>query len=170
MKNVSKRMKVVLGGLLILFLLIQFVPYGRNHSNPPVKREPLWDSPPTRALAQTGCFDCHSNETVWPWYSHVAPVSWLVQHDVDEGRQKLNFSDWGADRKGEELDELLEVIRKGEMPLKVYLVTHPEARFTSLQREQLADGFLAMNNGNYSSGKKEKIEEKEEGKEQEYDE
>ena len=61
------------------FLLIQFVPYGRSHTNPPVLSEPAWDSPETRVLAQTACFDCHSNETDWsPWYTKVAPASWLV--------------------------------------------------------------------------------------------
>ena len=65
---------VAVGG----FLLIQLVPFGRDHTNPPVVQEPNWDSPATRELAQRACFDCHSNETVWPWYSNIAPVSWLV--------------------------------------------------------------------------------------------
>ena len=73
---------VLLGG----FLLMQFVPYGRNHSNPPVISEPHWDSPQTRELAVDACFDCHSNETNWPWYSNIAPVSWMVQRHTDEGR------------------------------------------------------------------------------------
>ncbi len=100
--------RVLFGSLLVLlagFLLIQLVPYGRNHTNPPVLQEPNWDSPQTRALAQRACFDCHSNETEWPWYSHVAPVSWLVQRDVEEGREKVNFSTWGQGgaEEGEEL-------------------------------------------------------------------
>ena len=65
---------VAVGG----FLLIQLVPFGRDHTNPPVVQEPKWDSPATRELAKRACFDCHSNETVWPWYSNIAPVSWLV--------------------------------------------------------------------------------------------
>ena len=65
--------------------LFSFVPYGRDHVNPPVGAEPSWDSPETRALARQACFDCHSNETEWPAYSTVAPVSWLIQHDVSEG-------------------------------------------------------------------------------------
>ena len=72
-------------------LVIQLIPYGREHSNPAVVSEPPWDSPATRAFAVTACFDCHSNETEWPWYSNIAPMSWLVQRDVDEGRQHLNF-------------------------------------------------------------------------------
>ena len=83
-------------GLVVLgiFALIQAVPYGRSHTNPPVTAEAPWDSARTRELAVRACYDCHSNETTWPWYSNVAPMSWLVQRDVDEGRGVLNFSEW----------------------------------------------------------------------------
>src|SRR5690348_18457917 len=96
------RLRVVLGLVLaaiVLFGLIQLIPYGHNHTNPPVAQEPTWDSPQTRDLAVRACFDCHSNETVWPWYSNIAPLSWLIQHDVDEGRQNLNFSDWNGSQR-----------------------------------------------------------------------
>ena len=125
------------------FVLIQLVPYGRNHTNPPVVKEPNWDSSQTRDLAQNACFDCHSNETVWPWYSNVAPVSWLVQSDVDEGRRYLNFSEWGRGEEGEEAEEWVEVIREGEMPLPYYLITHPEARLSASQQQELIKGLLA---------------------------
>ena len=69
----------------LLLVAIQFAPYGRAHTNPPVRREPSWDTPANRELARRACFDCHSNETAWPWYTSVAPVSWLAQRDVDEG-------------------------------------------------------------------------------------
>ncbi|MEZ4770229.1 MAG: heme-binding domain-containing protein [Caldilineales bacterium] len=78
----------VILALVAVFLLIQLVPYGRDHTNPPVVQEPVWDSPQTEALARAACYDCHSNEVVWPWYSNIAPISWLVQRDVDEGRQR----------------------------------------------------------------------------------
>lgn len=129
----------VVGG----FLLIQVVPYGRNHSNPPVTGEPNWDSPQTRDLAQRACFDCHSNETVWPWYSNVAPISWLVQHDTEDGRESLNFSTWGHGGEGDELDEISEVIAEGEMPPAVYLMTHPEAKLTAAEKQALMDGLEA---------------------------
>ena len=88
-----KRIALSLIGLLLLaFVAIQLVPYGRDHDNPAVIAEPNWDSPQTRDLFMTACGDCHSYETEWPWYSNIAPVSWLVQHDVEEGREKLNFS------------------------------------------------------------------------------
>ncbi len=134
-------------GLVVLvggFLLIQLVPYGRNHTNPPIINEPNWDSPQTRALAQRACFDCHSNETVWLWYTNVAPFSWLAQNDTDEGRSKLNFSEWGAGRReGERPGEMAETILEGEMPPIIYLPTHPAARLTSAEKELLIAGLKA---------------------------
>lgn len=124
--------------LAALLVVIQLVPYGRDHANPPVTAEPAWDSPETRALAVAACFDCHSNETVWPWYSNVAPVSWLVQRDVDEGREKLNFSEWG---RPQEADEAGETVREGEMPPRQYLITHPEARLSDVELATLAAGL-----------------------------
>ncbi len=115
--------------------------------NPPVVKEPTWDSPQTRALAQRACFDCHSNETVWPWYSRSLAASWLVTMDVREGRRRLNFSDWGANRQGEggggerENHDLGESVLEGEMPPFQYLLMHPEARLTASEKEQLASGL-----------------------------
>jgi hypothetical protein len=142
-----KRILLLFGfGVVGLFLLIQLVPYGRNHNNPAVVSEPAWDSPETRGLAVRACFDCHSNETRWPWYSNVAPVSWFVQRDVDEGRVSLNFSEWGAGRY-EELDEIGEVVQEGEMPPQQFLITHPEARLSSSEKEQLTLGLYATFQG-----------------------
>jgi mono/diheme cytochrome c family protein len=139
---------VKLAGLVVIlgiggFLLIQLVPYGRNHTNPPVLSEPNWDSPQTRELAQRACFDCHSNETVWPWYSNIAPLSWLVQNDTNEGREKLNFSTWDNGGRGEEPGEAIETISEGEMPMPVYLITHPAARLTPAEKQALIDGLRA---------------------------
>ncbi len=131
-------------GLIVLLLLIQLVPYGRDHTNPPVMREPNWDSPETRALAQVACFDCHSNETAWLWYTNVAPFSWLVQRDVEEGRSKLNFSEWGLTNQGEEeMDEMDETLREGEMPPLQYTLIHADARLTPDERNQLLRGLQA---------------------------
>ncbi len=127
--------------VVVLFVLIQLVPYGRNHTNPPVLAEPEWDSPQTRELAVRACFDCHSNETKWPFYSHIAPMSWLVQKDVDEGRSRLNFSEWT--RPQQDADDAAEVVREGTMPLKQYLILHPEARLSAAEREALANGLEA---------------------------
>ena len=125
--------------LAALFLAMQFVPYGRAHANPPVLGEPAWDSPQTRALAARACFDCHSNQVNWPVYSHVAPVSWLVQRDVEEARAHLNFSEWT--RPQDDADEAGEEVREGEMPLKIYTLMHAHARLTDAEREQLAAGL-----------------------------
>jgi len=124
---------------MALTAAIQLVPYGRDHDNPPVTREPIWDRAETRALASRACFDCHSNETTWPWYADIAPVSWLVQHDVDEGRAVLDFSEW--DRTYEEAEESSETVREGEMPMAVYTWMHPAARLDPDEREQLARGL-----------------------------
>jgi hypothetical protein len=140
----TRRRTWILGVMLTvvgLAVIAQIVPYGRKHGNPPVVAEPRWDTAQTRALAERACFDCHSNQTKWPWYSHVAPVSWLVQHHVDEGREVLNFSDWS--RRYKEAGEAAETVREREMPPRSYLLAHPEARLTDAEREQLARGFEA---------------------------
>ncbi|MCA9959404.1 MAG: heme-binding domain-containing protein [Anaerolineales bacterium] len=144
----SKVSRYLLRGLAVVFVgfvLIQLVPYGRAHENPSVVQEPNWDSPETRALVERACFDCHSNETEWPWYSNIAPVSWLVQHDVEEGRSKLNFSTWGQGRN--EADEAVEVVQEGEMPMPVFLIMHPEARLSAAEKDALIRGLAATVGG-----------------------
>lgn len=127
--------------LLAILVLIQAVPYGRDHANPTVAAEPEWDHPQTRELFHRACGDCHSNETRWPWYSHVAPVSWLVQNDVEEGREHLNVSEWGQGEQ--EADEAAEMVEEGEMPLWFYEPLHPEARLTEQEAERLVRGLEA---------------------------
>lgn len=128
--------------LLGIFVLIQLVPYGHGHENPPVVSEPPWDSPQTRETFFRACGDCHSNETRWPWYSYIAPVSWLVQHDVEDGRSEFNVSEWGMPRKNEG-DEAAEKVREGEMPLPIYLIMHPEARLSAEEKRQFIQGLVA---------------------------
>ncbi len=126
--------------VVLLGFAIQLVPYGRDHSNPPVSKEPIWDAPATRELFYRACGDCHSNLTVWPWYSHVAPVSWLVQHDVDEGRAEFNVSEY--DRPKQEGHEAAQMIRDGEMPPWFYLPLHAEARLDDDDRKALVRGLV----------------------------
>lgn len=128
--------------LVVLFVVIQFIPYGHAHDNPPVVAEPAWDSSATRDLARGACFDCHSNETDWPWYTNIAPVSWLATRDVDEGRRALNFSEWDTSGGGH-TDEASEVVREGEMPPIYYGWLHSSARLTETEVEQLAAGLDA---------------------------
>lgn len=128
-----------LGGFVLVGLLIQAVPYGRDHSNPPVVAEPAWDSPRTRELAVRACFDCHSNEVVYPAYSNVAPFSWAVQTHVEAGRDALNFSEWN--RPQDEADEAAETVREGSMPPAYYTVAHSNARLTAAEKQELAAGL-----------------------------
>lgn len=137
-----KRPLKVLLALVIAFVVIQLLPIGRNHANPPVTKEPEWPSPEVRALAVRACFDCHSNETKWPWYSSVAPVSWLVSHDVDEGRRELNFSEF--DQRQRHAKDAAEEVREKEMPPAIYFPMHPEAKLTDAERQQLVAAFEAM--------------------------
>jgi hypothetical protein len=142
-RNVIK----ILGGIVLVGLVaviaIQFVPVQRT--NPPVVSEPNWDSPQTRALMERACFDCHSNQTRWPAYAYVAPVSWLVAEHVNEGRATLNFSDWA--RSGNEGEEMIESIQRGEMPMKNYVLLHPEANLTATEQQQLIAGIIVTFGG-----------------------
>ena len=122
-----------------LFVGLQFVPYARDHASPPKRVEPNWDSPETRETFFRVCRDCHSNETSWPWYAYVAPVSWLVRYDVDEGRSHFNVSDWGRDPQHG--DEAAKMVREGKMPLWFYLPLHPEARLSPEERSRFIRGL-----------------------------
>jgi len=139
--------RLAYGGLLAVafFALIQAVPYGRNHTNPPVTQEPKWDSPQTRTLAARACFDCHSNLTKWLWYSNIAPVSWLIQRDVDGGRSQFNFSEWNKPQDIS-IGDLADSIRSGSMPPWFYTVPHPSAMLTSSEKNALIRGLTATLN------------------------
>jgi mono/diheme cytochrome c family protein len=136
-----KMITLLLVGGAILFAAIQLVPYGKNHTNPTVQQEPNWNSSQTRQLAVAACFDCHSNQTQWPWYSNIAPMSWLIQHDVEEGRQVLNFSEWG--NRHAEVDDIAEIIQGGEMPPGYYGLLHPAAQLKPSQKQTLIQGMQA---------------------------
>lgn len=135
MQKNLKNLLMLVGAGLAVFVLIQLVPFGRDHTNPPTVSEPNWSSPEARALVKQNCFQCHSNETEWPWYANVAPASWLVQFDVNNGRRRFNFSDWN--KNPERLDEMIETIQEGEMPPLQYTLFHPEARLNAQQRQEL---------------------------------
>lgn len=138
--------KAILGGIAILigaFAILQLLPFGPEYDNPPVVREPAWDSKETRNLVERGCFDCHSNETVWPWYSRIAPMSWMLWRDVQKGREALNFSEWTPQHRQEvDTEEAVELVEKGEMPLPYYIILHPEADFTQIEQGKLVNGLI----------------------------
>ncbi|MCE1253436.1 MAG: heme-binding domain-containing protein [Anaerolineae bacterium] len=135
----KKAALIIIGVGIALFVLIQFVPYGRDHNNPPITQQVVWDSPQTEALARRACYDCHSNETVWPWYSNVAPMSWLVAHDVEEARLNMDFSE--QDNSSIRAEELIRQIESGKMPPPQYTIIHSEARLSDAEKQQFIDGI-----------------------------
>ncbi len=138
-------MKLVklLAGAAIVLAAIQLVPYGRDHKNPVVTGEPKWDSPRTSELFGRACKNCHSNETIWPWYSSVAPASWLTQIDVSLGRKAFNVSEWGRTTGENEGDKAAGEVKEGKMPPFFYLPAHPEGKLSAEEKADLVKGLTA---------------------------
>jgi hypothetical protein len=134
-------LKRTLVGALVLLVLLQLVPYGRDHANPPVTGEPPWDSPRTRELFMRVCGDCHSHETDWPWTAWISPSSWLVQRDVREAREHFNVSTW--DRGPGDADQAAEEYEEGAMPPWFYPPMHPRAWLDAEERAALLAGLRA---------------------------
>lgn len=139
-----KRTTGVLLGLGVVLVGIQLVPVDRT--NPPVTGEvPAPDD--VRAVLERSCWDCHSNETSWPWYSRVAPASWLVAEDVEDGRRHANFSTWDrydAEERDEVMEEVVEVMEGEEMPLWQYTLLHRDAQLSRAERERLIEWARAV--------------------------
>ena len=128
----------LISGIVVGVLVgIQFIPVERT--NPDIIDEVNWDSEATRELAKKACFDCHSHETIWPWYSYVAPLSFRIAHHVNHGREYLNFSDWG--QPNESFDGIKEVIDEEEMPLWDYVLMHSDAKLTQEETKALLSGL-----------------------------
>jgi hypothetical protein len=142
--------KKIIYGLLALLVIIQFIRIDKT--NPEVDPEldfvVLSNTPrDIQNLLQSSCYDCHSNETIYPWYSNVAPVSWWIKKHVNDGRGHLNFSGWGEydeKRKDHKLEEIIEEVEEHEMPLKSYLIMHSEAELKDTQREQLTTWIQSL--------------------------
>jgi hypothetical protein len=138
-----KKLKWVFGALVAAFALMQLANPPRT--NPPVTHDLIATTAPPpeiAAMLHAACYDCHSSETRWPWYSRIAPVSWLVANDVTEGRKNLNLSDWPSDkpdRAARRLEDMSEKIGYGEMPPKKYSAIHAAARLTEDRRKKLTD-------------------------------
>ena len=130
----------VIGIAVVVFILIQFIPYGRtSHTNPAAANPFKWTDPQAKAIAKDSCYDCHSNRTKWWWATDIAPFSWLVQHDVDSGRARLNFSDWAGVPSA---DEFAHRINDG-MPPPQYTLMHSNAKLSDAQKQTLIDGYAA---------------------------
>lgn len=129
--------------LVVLFGVIQLIPYGHNHANPAVVAEPVWKDSGTKDLAVRACYDCHSDQTTWPWYSNVAPVSWLITSDVEEGRGNVNFSEWPSNSLASQtlFGAAAQVVQSGKMPPFYYVWMHPTANLTATEKSQLVQGL-----------------------------
>ena len=133
----KKIIVIVVLALVAVLILIQFIPVDRQ--NPPVALD-IPALPEAKAVLKASCYDCHSHETVWPWYSYVAPVSWLVARDVHKGREELNFSTWNqysAKERLKKLHESWEEVEEGEMPLWFYTAVHRGANLSPEDRATL---------------------------------
>ena len=125
--------------LLVILIAIQFIPVDKN--NPP-ERSAAAAPAEVQVLLRRACFDCHSNETVWPWYSHIAPASLLIARDVKNGRKEVNFSTWETfdeKRKARKLKEIAKEVEKGDMPPFYYLPVHPDAKLSPAERDVIVN-------------------------------
>ncbi|HSG30777.1 MAG TPA: heme-binding domain-containing protein [Thermodesulfobacteriota bacterium] len=123
--------------LFIVLIAIQFIPVART--NPPVTSD-IQAPADVKNIFKRACYDCHSNETKWPWYSKVAPSSWFVINHINEGRDEYNFSTWdkySAEKKSEIIEEIWEEVDEGEMPLWSYIILHPEAKLSADDKKVL---------------------------------
>lgn len=134
------RRSALVGAAVVV--LVQLVPYGWSHPNPPVVDGAPWPLASAERLARSSCYACHSNETDWPIYSYIAPMSWLVRSDVEAGRDELNFSNW--DDHDSEADDAADAIADGSMPPTQYTALHPDAALSAEEKQQLIDALLTM--------------------------
>ena len=139
----ARLLTVIFAATLGTMVTIQAIPYGRAHSNPPITGEPEWATPRTRELMVRACFGCHSNEVEYPAYASVAPISWVIETHVAEGREKVNYSEFDSRQRG--ADETIEVIEEGSMPPAYYTQfgRHPEAKLTTAEIAELIAGLKA---------------------------
>jgi hypothetical protein len=152
-------LKKILIGLGIIIVAIQFIPVDR--SNPPVTQE-IEAPANVLSILKTSCYDCHSNESKWPWYSYVAPVSFLVAGDVEDGRKRVNFSEWDKydeKKQAKKLEYIVDVVEEGEMPLPMYTFIHTDAKLDPSKIRIIKD-WVNSDNGQDGRLRYEKEEEK----------
>jgi hypothetical protein len=135
-----KVLKILFIILVIALIVVQFVP-NKMPGNRVAGKDDLIKSgvlpENISTILRTSCYDCHSNQTSFPWYSKVAPASWLLAMDIREGRDNLNFSDWGSYNKRKQIKHLRKIkeeVSSGEMPLKKYLIIHRNAKLSPEQK------------------------------------
>lgn len=128
MKSIGAKIGIA---IVLIGLGIQFIPV--KQANPPVTGDLVAPGAVTAVLRKS-CYNCHSNETTWPWYTHIAPGSWLITWDVDRGRKLMNFSEWDkydAEQKGFYNSQIYQMVSTKQMPPVQYMILHPEARLDS---------------------------------------
>ncbi len=133
MKFNYKLILIIVG---VVIVVLQLIPIERN--NPPIQTQINWDSEFTKATFYKACADCHSNETKWPWYSYIAPISYLISYDVTTGRYHFNISEINDDER----DEAAREVRKGAMPMAVYLPLHSEANLNEADKLKFIEGLI----------------------------
>jgi hypothetical protein len=159
MKTLLRVLKWMAITLVVLFLGAQFVRPART--NPAVDESQTifartQMTPEVAAILNRSCNDCHSNKTVWPWYTNVAPVSWWLSNHVNEGRHELNYSEWGRldrDRQDRKLRQMCDEVQDGAMPLSSYLPMHPKARLSDGDKKTFCD-WTDAERGRLSSSSK----------------
>ena len=142
--------KKIFVGLAVLFVVIQF--FRIDKTNPPVDAsvdmiKSAQVPSEIESILKTSCYDCHTDETIYPWYTNIAPVSWWIKKHINEGRDELNFSKWGnysLRRKDHKLDEIIELVEENEMPLQSYLLVHGDASLSAEKKAQLVDWAKAV--------------------------
>ncbi len=141
---------VLLGIVIVGFLVLQIFPISAISTKLARQERPIlshidWGSPEAEQIVRTTCYDCHSNEPTYPWYASIAPISWLLNKDINEGRRELNFSEQAANQ----IDgrELIEEVEEGSMPLPIYLTMHPDANLTEAQQQLLIHTFETILTG-----------------------
>jgi hypothetical protein len=136
--------------VLTIFVVMQF--FRINKNNPAVVNEndflALTSAPEdVQNIIKTSCYDCHSNTSTYPWYTNVAPVSWWIKHHINEGREHLNFSEWGsytAKKADHKLEECVEMVEEGEMPMSSYTLIHAESKLSEDQKLSLINWFNGL--------------------------
>lgn len=142
--------QIIILSFLVSFIGIQFIRIDTN--NPKVNIEQDFctvskPSPELISIIKSSCYDCHSDETKYPWYSNIVPISWVIKKHIDEGKSHLNFSVWASynEKKSDhKLEECVDEVKEGEMPMGLYTLFHPEARFTENQKNNLIDFFDSL--------------------------
>lgn len=147
--NIAKLSKIAGGVVLLALIVMQFYrPERTNPASDPGASFEAVVKPPQEVTSslKRACHDCHSNQTAWPWYSNIAPASWLIVSDVNEGRTHLNFSNWrqaGDEGEKPDVEDLCSEVREGKMPLPAYTLLHPQAKLSS----QEVAGLCALSAG-----------------------